>query len=271
MNRDAHRAFFRGVRTGVPIAVGYLPISMAFGVLARSAGLPEVAAVAMSVLVYAGASQFVAVNLLALGVAWSEIVMTTFLLNLRHLLMTAALSRRIEPGVPKPLRALVAYGVTDETFAVASLEPDATLRPAFLLGLGTIAFTAWNIGTALGLVAGAALPEALQASLGIALYAMFLGLVIPPMRTSRSVAAVAATAALTHAALATLTAVPLSPGWRIVLATVVGAAVGTVLMEDREGGKKPRASSAATKKKVSAGQGIPHPQNAATSTKEVRP
>nr|MBO2470792.1 branched-chain amino acid ABC transporter permease [Bacillota bacterium] len=107
MNRDAHRAFFRGVRTGVPIAVGYLPISMAFGVLARSAGLPEVAAVAMSVLVYAGASQFVAVNLLALGVAWSEIVLTTFLLNLRHLLMTAALSRRIEPGVPKPLRALV--------------------------------------------------------------------------------------------------------------------------------------------------------------------
>lgn len=250
MNRDAHRAFFQGLRAGAPIAVGYLPIAMAFGVLARSAGVPEVAAVAMSALVYAGASQFVAVNLLALGVAWSEIVLTTFLLNLRHLLMTAALSRRIEPDVPKPLRALVAYGVTDETFAVAALAPDATLRPAFLLGLNAIAFAAWNVGTVLGLVVGAGLPQALQASLGIALYAMFLGLLIPPMRTSRAVAAVAASAALTHAALTALAAaVPLSPGWRIVLATVVGAAVGAALAEGDTSDSR----------------------NATTAAKEVRP
>jgi 4-azaleucine resistance transporter AzlC len=229
--RFRHRQqFFLGVKTGIPIAVGYIPIAITFGLVAKSAGVPTYASMMMSFLIYAGASQFVGVQLLTLGATPWEILLTTFILNLRHFLMTASISQRIQQGTSKNWMALLAFGITDETFAVASLQKEQRLHPVFLLGLNLTAFSAWNLGTWTGLFVATGLPESIQSSMGIALYAMFIGLLIPSLRKSLPVFAVALIAMTIQTILHW---VPLfsgiSGGWGIIIATIVSAVIGSLL------------------------------------------
>ena len=114
--------FLRGVKSAVPIAVGYIPIAIAFGLLAKSAGVPSYVSALMSFLIYAGASQFIGVNLIVLGASWWEIVITTFILNLRHFLMTATIAQMLEEKASTKWRFLLAFGITDETFSVTSFQ-----------------------------------------------------------------------------------------------------------------------------------------------------
>jgi len=230
----AKLTFYNGVAAGLPVALGYIPIAITFGLLANAAGVPNHVSIMMSLLVFAGASQFVAVNLLAMGVTHWEIVLTTFILNLRHFLMTASVSRRIQRGTPKNIMALIAFGVTDETFTVASLRREAELSPAFALGLNLAAFSAWNAGTWAGIFLGAGLPASLQASMGIALYAMFIGLLVPSMRGSRQVLVISLLAAGIHSLLHWLPPLNgLPTGWSIIITTVLAAAAGAALFPER--------------------------------------
>jgi len=228
-------SFADGLKAGVPIAVGYLPIAVTFGLLAGSAGIPSHITAMMSLLIFAGASQFVGVNLMALGTSHWEIILTTFILNLRHFLMTASISRRIKHGTPKGWMALLSFGVTDETFTVASLRRERELGPGFVLGLNLIAFSAWNIGTWMGTFLGAGLPEQFQASMGIALYAMFIGLLVPSMRTSIKVLVIAVLAMAIHSLLHWLPLFgDISTGWGIITATVLASAVGAFFYRGEE-------------------------------------
>jgi 4-azaleucine resistance transporter AzlC len=189
------QTFRNGSRAGFPIAIGYIPVAIAFGILARSADIPYYVAAMMSAFVFAGASQFVAVGLLQTGTAIGEIVLTVFVLNFRHLLMSASLATRIESGVTRGKLYLLAFGVTDETFSVASLRPEDKLSAGFLIGLNGISFAAWNAGTWAGLFLASGFPEAVQSSMGIALYAMFVGLLVPSARAAKPVLFVALTSA----------------------------------------------------------------------------
>lgn len=219
----------RGLKDGLPIAVGYIPIAIAFGLLAKSAGLPGLAVVLMSVLVYAGASQFAGVNLIAAGAAVGEIVMTAFIINLRHFLLTASLSRRMdEPS--KWRRALIAFSVTDETFSVASLKNHGGLHKSYLLGIQIIAYLSWNLGTLLGIGLGSILNESLKASMGIALYAMFIALLVPAMSKSFACFTVAAMSMTVHSILYWVPwFAPVSPGWKLLISALAAAAVGAWL------------------------------------------
>ncbi|MCX7781723.1 MAG: AzlC family ABC transporter permease [Negativicutes bacterium] len=229
--------FFTGVKAGVPIAVGYAPIAMAFGLLAKSSGVPNEVSILMSLVVFAGASQFVGVNLLVLGTACWEIVLATFILNLRHFLMSAALSQRVERSITKPWLAAISFGITDETFTVASLRPEERLSKEFLLGLNLTAFAAWNIGTWIGLFLAQGLPEAVKASMGIALYAMFVGLLIPSVKKSRPALVIALVTMLAHGIMRVLpVTAELSTGWSIILATVGGALAGAIVYGEEGGG-----------------------------------
>jgi 4-azaleucine resistance transporter AzlC len=224
----------QGVQVGLPIAVGYIPIAIAFGLLAKSSGVPNMISVLMSLLVYAGASQFVAVNLLALGAAAGEIILTTFILNLRHFLMSASLAPRVEKTTVW-WRAMLGFGVTDESFTVAALRKERKLTKEFLLGLNMTAFASWNIGTWIGVFLAAGLPASVQASMGIALYAMFIGLLLPSMRASRPVFIVAMLAIVFHSVLHWVPLFAgLSTGWSIVLATVLAAGIGAVMFPEQE-------------------------------------
>ena len=222
-----------GVKAGLPIALGYLPIAVAFGLLAKSQGVPNSIGMLMSLLIYAGASQFIGINLLVLGTSFGEIVIATFLLNLRHFLMSAALSQKLEGTLPKSWRAVLAFGVTDETFAVNALQTKEFLSPYFVLGLHTVAFAAWNAGTWLGLFFAAGLPEIIKASMGIALYAMFIGLLVPHIKSSRPAFTVALLAILLNSLLVwSADILGLSGGFSIILATVLGAAAGAFLYRE---------------------------------------
>ncbi len=225
----------RGIKAGIPIAVGFLPIAITFGLLAKTAGVPDYAGVLMSLLVYAGASQFVGVNLALAGASLGEVIIATFVLNIRHFIMSAALAPRLDGQVSRSWRSVLAFGVTDETFTMGALQKEALLSPEFLLGLNTVAFLSWNAGTWLGIFAAAELPETIKSSMGVALYAMFIGLLIPGVKKSREALAVAVTAATLNALLYWAAAFfELSSGWGIIIATIVSAALGARLFSTEE-------------------------------------
>lgn len=227
-NKEAFRS---GMRAGIPVAVGYIPIAIAFGLLAKSFEMPNAITLAMSLFIFAGASQFIGVQLIMAGSMYWEIVLTTFILNLRHFLMSASLSQRLETTSNRFLAAL-AFGVTDETFSVASTRNEAT-RGHFVLGLNMIAFLAWNVGTWIGVFLAFGLPATIQASMGIALYAMFIGLLVPSL-TRKPVVVVALLAAWTQGFLhwVVMPILPLSSGLSIVIATFVAAGAGALLYRE---------------------------------------
>ncbi len=219
-----------GIKAAIPIAIGYIPIAITFGLIAKSSGIPNYISLLMSVIVFAGASQFVAVNLLMLGAAPVEMVMTTFILNLRHFLMSSSVSQRIQPGTSKRMLTLLAFGVTDEAFALASTRKEKYLKKYFMLGLHFTGYLSWVLGTYIGLFLVAGLPEIIQNSMGIALYAMFIGLLVPAFKDSLPVLRVALLAILINTLLHFVPFLNiLSSGWNIIIATVIAAAAGSVL------------------------------------------
>ncbi len=226
--------FTAGIRTGIPVAIGYIPIAIAYGLLARSFDIPPSVTLLMSFLVFAGASQFIAVQLMVSAVSPWEVIITTFILNLRHFLMTASLSQRLPDTLNRRWLALLAFGVTDETFSVASMQSERILPAPFLLGLNLIAFAAWNGGTWAGVFLAMGMPQTLQNSMGIALYAMFIGLLIPSLRGSRTVAGLCLIALLVsgglHWGIARL--FPLSTGWLIILTTLLSSALGVLVFPE---------------------------------------
>ncbi|MBO8170266.1 MAG: AzlC family ABC transporter permease [Bacillaceae bacterium] len=225
------RNFLKGLKAGIPVAIGYIPIAIAFGLLAKSFQIPDAVILFMSLLIFAGASQFIGVNLIMAGVTYLEIVMTTFILNLRHLLMTASLSQRVPDQTPKRWLALLSFGVTDETFTVASTQKEKVLHPAFILGLNFLAFAAWNVGTWIGVFFAVGLPQSIQNSMGIALYAMFIGLLVPSLKNARPVQVIVLIAVVISSIMHWILPyfIDLSPGWNIIITTVLSSMIGVIL------------------------------------------
>ncbi len=220
-------SFTQGLITGLPVFFSYLPIAITFGLLARGAELDMVQTTSFSALVFAGASQFVALNLLNLGAGFPEIIITTFLVNLRHLLMSASVFTKIE----KPRwTAILGFGVTDESFAIAGTRPGKLTVP-YLFGLQLIGYLGWVGGTALGYITGDFLPDILRAGMGFALYALFIALLAPPASKSRKILTVALVAGAINWGFSLLGLT--QAGVRIVLGIIGGALTGTFL--DPEG------------------------------------
>ena len=170
--------FSAGIKAGSSIAIGYFPVALTFGLLAKTAGLSLIEATAMSIFVYAGASQYMALSLITAGVAPLLIVTSTFVVNIRHFLMTAALNEKMQPA-RKWVKATYAFGITDETFSMLATGKKGKIPTAFAFGVALIAYGSWVIFTAIGHVIGANLPLFLQAAMSIALYAMFIGSACP--------------------------------------------------------------------------------------------
>lgn len=177
---DRHQ-FREGVIAALPIALGYLPVGMAFGVLARQAGLTPLEAGSMSLLVYAGASQFIAVEMISKGMAWFPIVLATFFVNLRHLLMSSTLSLYFNQNRLRTLGLLSAQ-LTDESFAVAmSNTKKIENQPAYLFGLQITSHLSWISGSIGGALFGGLIDHQ---SYGIpfALPALFISLLLLQIR-----------------------------------------------------------------------------------------
>ncbi|MFC7441055.1 AzlC family ABC transporter permease [Laceyella putida] len=210
--------FWAGVQVALPIAIGYIPIAIAFGVIARQAELTLFDSALMSMLVYAGASQFMAANMLATGAGGLEVIMATLVINLRHVVMGLSLMNLLK-GARPVWKGLLSLGVTDESFAVASLS--GRNHPAFVAGIMLSAYLAWVGGTLLGGLLYRLIPADIGASMSIALYAMFISLLIPEMRQGRHIVMIAGTSMLINALGTWL--FRLESGWSIILATLVAS------------------------------------------------
>lgn len=171
-----------GITSGLPIALGYFPVAMAFGIISRNTSISLGNCCLFSAIVFAGASQFMAVDLIKIGTAIGNIILCTFLVNLRYLIMSAALAVRIKE-IKKRWLFFIAFGVTDETFLIISLG-NRKLSVPFLLALNGICYCFWVSGTYVGYLIGTILPINVQNSLGIGLYAIFIALIVPEIKKS---------------------------------------------------------------------------------------
>lgn len=226
---SAKEELMAGVKGGIPIALGYLPVSFTFGLIAVSGGLPVWAACLISLSNLTSAGQFAGTSLIFAGAGYMEIAMTTLVINLRYMLMSLSLSQKIDKSVSLLERMLFGFAVTDETFVVGSLR-EGKLRRPFLFGLIILPILGWNAGTFLGACISSVLPAALQNAFGIALYGMFIALIIPAARDSVNVLIIILMAVGMNCI---LTYIPLfswiSSGFRIIISTIFGAGLGAAL------------------------------------------
>lgn len=221
-----------GVRDGVPIFLGYLAVSFAFGMQAAGAGLSPLEAAALSVLNLTSAGQFAGLSVIAAGAGLAEMALTQLVVNLRYLLMSCALSQKLDRSFPAFHRPLMAYGVTDEVFSLSACRA-GPLSPFYTYGLISAAMPGWGLGTLLGAVSGTLLPANVVSALGVALYGMFIAIVVPAAKRERAVLwAVGITLPVGVA----LSKIPgLSSGFRIILATVLVAGFCAWKFPVREG------------------------------------
>ncbi len=220
----AREAFGAGVRQAVPIMFGYGPIGVAYGVLARQAGLTLAQTVAMSIFVYAGSSQFIAAGMLGAGAGFLPIVSTTLLVNLRHLLMSAALSPHLG-GLRRSFLALFAFHITDETFALHSANLDrGPAHPWLLLGINLASYGTWVLSSLLGGLFGSILPDPARLGLDFALPAMFIALLVVQLKGPVHMLVGGAAGALS-----VVIALLLPGNWNVVLASILAAGLGLVV------------------------------------------
>ncbi len=228
--------FGKGLRDGVPIGLGYVSVAFAFGMMAVSQGLPVWAAVAISMTNVTSAGQFAGLSLMTAAAPFLEMALTQLVINLRYALMSLSLSQKLDGAVTTLDRLIIAFVNTDEVFAVASSQEGA-LGKRYLFGLMLAPYFGWALGTLLGAAAGTILPAAVRSALGIAIYGMFIAIVIPPARYLKPVRAAAGLAAALSCVFAF---VPLfrgiSSGFSIILCTVIAASAAALLfpVEERE-------------------------------------
>jgi 4-azaleucine resistance transporter AzlC len=218
--------FARGLRAGVPVILGFVPVGIAFAIMARQAGLSIAETSLMSVTVFAGASQMMAAGMYAQGAGIAAIILTTFILNLRHVIMSTCVFTRMKRSSPA-VRLPLAFGVTDESFAIFTTEKEENCTPWFFFGLILSTYLSWNAGTLIGAFVSDLLPAMLSASLGISLYAMFIGLLVPHLRGNlRLTLLVVLTAACSY-----LLSLVMDGSWAMILSTLFGAAVGVFFVD----------------------------------------
>jgi 4-azaleucine resistance transporter AzlC len=216
--------FARGVRLGVPVLLGYIPIAIAFGVLARTAGLTVLQTIACSMLVFAGSGQFIAIAMIGAGASAPSILVTTAVLNLRHILFGATLQPYLR-HVPIVRQALIAAGITDESFAVNITDlRGGSASPASVAGVEFVSWTGWQIGTIVGAVATGFVGDPSRWGLGFAMAAMFTALLVATCEDRRHVIV-----AFIACGLAAAFMLVMPSQWSIVATAVIAAGVGAVV------------------------------------------
>lgn len=226
--------FKKGVRDGIPICLGYIPVSFAFSITAIVMGVPGWSAIMISLTNLTSAGQYAGVEMIAEHCAYLELALTVFVINLRYMLMSLAVSQKLEPGIPVWQKMIFSFGITDETFVMASIQK-GRLNSSYMLGLISLPIVGWNLGTILGVIASGVLSGDVQSALGIALYAMFIAIIIPPAAEDKKVMIIAGIAiALSCILYYTPVLSSISSGMRVIIASVIAAAAGAYFFPKKE-------------------------------------
>ena len=238
--------FRSGLIAGIPIALGYLSVSFGFGIMAMSAGLPLPIVLLISMPNLTSAGQVAGVTVLTSGAfalsafsgaGLAEMALTQLVINLRYALMSLTLSQKLAPSFHTLHRMTGAFGITDEIFAVAAARKEP-LTPSFLYGLILLPYFGWAGGTLLGAVMGNILPVALRDALGIAIYGMFLAIVLPPARKQKGILV----CALASAGMSLLlNCFPLlSPGFAVIVCAALASVIAALFFPTPEEGRENR-------------------------------
>ena len=226
--------FLRGLRNGVPIMLGYLAVSFALGITARNIGLTWLEAGLASLLNNASAGEYAGFRVIGENAGLWEAALMTLIANARYLLMSCALSQKLRQDTPLSRRLLLGFTVTDEIFGV-SMAADGFLDPMYSYGLFCIATSGWTGGTILGVIVGNALPRRLVSALSVGLFGMFLAVIMPKARQSRTVLCLVVLSMGLSWAFSVLPGVrALSSGMRVILLTVLLSAGAALLRPVRE-------------------------------------
>ncbi|SEL18297.1 Predicted branched-chain amino acid permease (azaleucine resistance) [Butyrivibrio sp. ob235] len=225
---EKENEFIEGLRDAIPVCLGYLAVSFAFGIQAAEAGLSVFQASLMSLTNVTSAGQFSSLDLIATNATYAEMALLQLVVNIRYMLMSTALSQKFSSKVGTLSRCLVAYGVTDEIFGL-SVTRKGRLKPAYSYGLIICSVFGWVLGTFLGAFAGQIMPQRLISALGLAIYGMFLAIIIPEASENGAVMAVVI-GAMVMSTVFTYAPVlsSISSGFRIIIVTVVIAAAAAI-------------------------------------------
>ncbi len=179
--------FFEGLRDGFPIGLGYFAVAFSLGIVAKNAGLTPLQGFIASTLCVASAGEYALFTSIQSAASYLEIAIITLVVNARYLLMSCALSQRFDSKTPLIPRLLVGFGVTDEIFGI-SIARKGFVNPIYNYGAILIAVPLWAIGTSLGIIAGNFLPPRVVSALSVALYGMFLAIIVPPSKKNLTIA-----------------------------------------------------------------------------------
>ncbi len=238
-NISARSSFIRGLYAGVPIGLGYLSVSFAFGITAISRGIPRLIVMLISMTNLTSAGQLAGVELMALGCGIGELLLSQCVINLRYALMGLSLAQKTDQSVRLRDRFLIAFGITDEVFALSASQPGLIGR-YYLFGLIVAPYLGWSMGTLLGTVAGELLPQSVLSALGIAIYGMFVAIVIPPAKKSRAIVAVLAIAIGLSCAFRYLPYLKeVSSGFVVIVCALTAAVIGALAVPIADGGDVP--------------------------------
>ena len=222
-------AFSAGLRDGTPIGLGYLAVSFSLGIAVKNAGLSWFQGFLASWLCTTSTGEYAVFSLMAAGTTILEVAFVTLIINARYLLMSCAISQRVDPAMPFWHRFAVAFHLTDELFGIA-IARNGKLNPYYSYGAFLTAVPGWAVGTALGTVVGSVLPPCLVSAMSVALYGMFIALFVPPARQNRVIGGIVVVCFAASFASVTLPVIrDLSEGMRIILLTLILASAAALL------------------------------------------
>lgn len=229
--------YLLGMKAGIPIALGYFAVALTLGIAAKGAGLSSFQATLTSFLINASAGEYIGFTLIAAGASYAEVFLMEAIANARYMLMSAALSQKLKPGVGIFQRMLLGYCITDENFGV-SISLEERLDPVYTYGVATMAIPGWSLGTLCGTILGNVLPVNLLSALSVSLYGMFISVFVPESRKNKIVAALVVISFALSYAVSVIPALDgISEGVKIIALTVVislAAAIFFPIKEERE-------------------------------------
>ena len=223
-----------GLRDGIPIALGYLAVSFTLGIAARNLHIRALPATLMSLVNFTSAGEFAALGIISAGAPYLEMIISQAIINLRYLLMSCALSQKLAPDASLFHRFWTGFFITDEIFGVSSGRPEH-LNPFYTYGTASIAIPGWALGTCLGVILGTALPDRITRALSVALYGMFLAVIIPPARKDRIIAGLVVISMLASYLFTMIPALSgISSGMRVIILTVLISGAAAFLFPIKE-------------------------------------
>ena len=229
--------FICGLKKGIPVALGYFAVSFSFGVMA-SQGLTPLMATIISATNLTSSGQYAGVKLMMESASYIEIVLTLLLINIRYSLMSISLSQRLDPNMKITSKLLIGFGITDEIYALSITSPHK-LTFKYMLGMILLPFIGWVAGTATGAFGAQFFNENLLKAMGIALYAMFIAIIIPDARRSKPVFIVILIATSISCIFYYVPYInQIGLGFKIIIATIIASLIGAIFFKIPEENKE---------------------------------